>query len=102
MTESTLDVLVTALCLDYQRRKEVIESRSASHRTENELRYYNFKIYEAAAEVVGEEMAALFISEIGNRRGYAYSEVCNMSESTYKIKKRAVRESIAKKLHLTD
>ena len=100
--ERSVDTLVVALCLDYPRRQRAIEEGSVSHRTENEFRYYNFKIFEAAAEVVGEDIAPTFIEEIACRRGYAYSAVENMCESTYKIKKQLVKDNIAKRLHLID
>lgn len=100
--ESSVDTLVVALCLDYPRRQRAIEEGSVSHRTENEFRYYNFKIFLAVAEIVGEDRAPAFIEEIGARRGYAYSAVENMCESTYKIKKRLAKINIAKRLHLID
>ena len=100
--ESTLDALVRALCLDYPRRERAISESSVSHRTDTEFRYYNFKIFDAAAEVVGEMDAELYIKEIGERCGYAKSEFFIISEGTYKARKRAVMNNIAKKLHLTD
>ncbi len=67
-----------------------------------EYRYYNFKIFEAAAEIAGDTDAERFIFEIGRRTGYASTALDNMSEVTYKKKKRAVIENIAKRLHLAD
>jgi hypothetical protein len=100
--EGTLDVLVRALCLDYSRRERAISEKSVSHRTDTEFRYYNFKIFDAAAEVVGEMDAELYIKEIGEKCGYAKSEFFIISEGTYKLRKRAVMDNIAKKLHLSD
>ena len=100
--ESSLDALVHALCLDYSRRERAISERSVSHRTDTEFRYYNFKIFDAAAEVVGEADALIYIKEIGERIGYAKSEMYLISETTYKKRKRFVMNNIAKKLHLSD
>ena len=98
----TLDVLVCALCLDYERREEGIVKKLFSHRTEMEFRYYNFKIYEAAAEAVGDGLARCMIKEIGNRIGYAKTECVTLHERDYKQRKRLVKLNIARKLHLTD
>ena len=100
--ESTLDTLVIALCLDYGRRQAVIVGGEATKRTDTEYRYYNFKIFDAAADIVGEDMAELYIKEIGARVGYAKSEVEDVSEVTYKGYKRMIKDNIAKKLHLCD
>ena len=100
--ENSLDALVRALCFDYSRRERAISERSVSHRTDTEFRYYNFKIFDAAAEVVGEAYAEIYIKEIGDRCGYAKSEIYPISEVTYKQRKRYVMDNIAKKLHLCD
>ena len=94
--------MVVALCADYVRRRCAIAERSVTHRTEMEYRYLNFKLFSAAAEVVGEGRAEVMISEIGNRIGYAYSELSDVSEVSYKLKKQEVKRNIAKKLHLID
>ena len=98
--ELTLDSLVCALCLDYSRRQKIIEERSAEKRTDTELRYYNFLIYDAAAEVVGDRDAEIYINEIGRNIGYAKSTASYTAESVYKGYKQYVKENIAKKLHL--
>ena len=100
--ESSLDTLVIALCLDYGRRQRAIEERCVTKRTDTEFRYYNFKIFDAAAEIVGERFAARYIEEIGERVGYAKSSVDCVSEITYKNYKRRIKDNIAKKLHLCD
>jgi hypothetical protein len=99
---NSVDEVVIALCLDYERRQRAIEQRSATRRTETEFRYYNFKIFDAAAEVVGEAKADIYINEIGNRIGYAKSSLDCLSEVTYKKYKRKAMDNIAKKLHLCD
>ena len=99
--DESLDVLVVAMCQDYFRRKSIIEKGNVKRRIDTELRYLNYKIYDAATEVVGEENAELFIKEIGSRIGYAASE-CSMSESIYKTKKRDLKIKIAKNLYLTE
>ena len=98
----TLNALIVALCLDYPRRKNAIKEGRLSRRTDVEFRYINSKMYDAAAEIVGEELAEVYIKEIGEKIGYAYSEVEDLSEVTYKINKRKVKEEIAKRLYLTE
>lgn len=100
--ELTVGALVCALCADYKRRKDVLSRANLTRRTQAELCYINSKMYDAAAEIVGEELAELYICEIGERIGYAYSGVTNISEVTYKINKRKVKEAIAKKLYLAE
>ena len=98
----SLDNLVSALCRDYERRRRALSAPGISFRTAAELRYINFKIHDAVAEIVGEEDAELYIREIGEHIGYAYSDVPDICERTYKTRKRAALTNIAKKLHLTD
>ena len=66
---ASVEAIVVALCLDYERRRKIIESRMATKRVDTEYRYYNFKIYDAAAEIVGEDLAAAYINDIGGRIG---------------------------------
>jgi len=101
--ENSLDVLVRALCLDYSRRERAIAERSVTHRTDTEFRYYNFKIFDAVAEVVGESHAEIYIKEIGECIGYAKSELgLTLSEITYKKRKRFAMDNVARRLHLCD
>ena len=96
----SLDALVIAICLDYKRRAEAIEKRSAPKRTDTEFRYLNFNVFEAVAEIVGEKYAEAYIEEIGERVGYAKSKVAFSSEAGYKNTKRLIKNNLAKKLHL--
>lgn len=98
--ESTVDSLVIALCLDYERRAEAILKRTAPKRTDTEYRYLNFNIYEAAAEIVGERQAEIYIKEIGTRTGYAHTAIPFSGEVQYKTNKRLIKDNVAKKLHL--
>ena len=100
--DGTLDLVIVALCADYERRGLLIGSGAVSHRTEMEYRYLNFKVYNAAAEVVGELYAPEMIREIGAKRGYAKSSIEHYSEKTYKVKKHEIKMNIARKLHLID
>ena len=100
--EDSLDILISALCLDYRRRQDAIEERMVTARTDTEFRYYNFKIFDAAAEIVGERFAEAYIDEIGKRTGFAQTAVCCVSEVTYKKYKKLIKENIARKLHLRD
>lgn len=96
----SLDNLVTALCRDYPRQREAIDGGTADKRVDTEYRYYCFKIFDASAEIVGERLAELFIKEIGNRIGYAKTELYYYSEPYYKKIKLRVKQNIAKRLHL--
>ena len=98
--KDTLDDLIRALCADYFRRAAIIENRDAERRVDNELRYLNFKIFDAVAEVVGEGRAEIYISEIGASVGYAKSTLGYLSEGTYKNYKTLAKENIAKRLYL--
>lgn len=97
----TADLLIVALCADYERRKSALSRGTLPHVTEMEYKYLNYKIYDAAAETVGENLAELYIAEIGERTGYASSAVSSVSETTYKLKKNKIKAAIAKKLHLS-
>ncbi len=99
---SSLDTLVLALCTDYSRRAELINSRDVSKRTLAELRYLNLKIFNASAEIAGEDFANIYISEIGFGTGYAKSRDEYISETTYKKYKSQIKENIARSLHLCD
>ena len=98
--KDSLDNLVVALCMDYKRREGIILERMADRRIDNELRYINFKMFDAAAEIVGEANAASFIKEIGYGIGFVNSSEHYMSEGTYKKYKALVKQNIAKRLYL--
>ena len=97
----TLEEVVVALCKDFSRRERLIANPATSHRTRVELKYINYKLSEAAREVVGEDFP-IYLREIGESIGYASSSVEEISESTYKLKKAEVKANIAKRLHLAD
>ena len=101
-SNETLDGVVVALCRDYFRRCEAIKCAVYTSRTLMEYQYYNFKIFDGAAEIVGEEAAEKYIYEIGESSGYGNSRVVDVSEPVYKRKKNEVKRNIAKKLHLAD
>lgn len=98
----TLDSIIVALCRDYLRRNEVLKTGDCSVRTAMEYKYINAIIYDAACEVVGVRDAVTYISEIGDRIGYASSQIDYVSESTYKQQKKEVKLNIARRLHLVD
>ena len=99
--KDTLSLLTDALCADFGRRDAIIREGLSERRVENELRYLNYKILDAANEVVGERLAMQFIGEIGGAVGYARSSVSELfSESTYKYYKSAVKKNIARSLYL--
>ena len=98
----TAEAVVRALCLDYPRRREAIEYHTVTPRTENEFKYYNYKIYDATAEIVGENLANTFINDIGKRIGFTEDRGLFISEVTYKTRKRDAVLNIAYRLHLLD
>ncbi len=98
----TLEGCVVALCADFERRETLIGEKKLSVRTEAELRYLNYMISEAAAEVTDAPLVNIFIEEIGGRIGYAHSRAVYLGESSYKLQKLKIKENIAKKLHLLD
>ena len=97
---ATLDRLIVAFCADYSRRSCAVAENSVSMRTEMEYKYLNHRIFEGAAEIVGSRLAELFIDEIGRNVGYVNSAHPASCEASYKSEKRAVKLSIARKLHL--
>ncbi len=100
-TES-LDKIIVGLCLDLERREGAIVNSFCTGRTEVEYKYYNYKILEGAAEIVGPLDARAMIYEIGHRIGYVNSEIGCLSESIYKSRKLETKINIARKLHLLD
>ena len=67
-----------------------------------QYRYLNYKLYNAACEVAGEDDALLYLEEIGDGTGYANTELLDVSEATYKSIKREVKINIARALNLID
>lgn len=96
----SFDMLIVALCADFDRRDRALSGGNLERSVEMEYRYYNYKIYQAAAEVVGAPEARMYINDIGARRGYASSSVEAISDTTYKRRKSEVFGNIARTLHL--
>ena len=94
-----VEALVNALCADYFRRSQVISERTAPYNVIMEYRFLNYRIMNAALEIVGARDALAIISDIGKRRGYAKSDSL-LSEKTYKSQKTAVKHNIARRLSL--
>ena len=97
----TLDYLIIAICRDFRTRQRAISEKSFKRRTLMEYEYLNRRLIEAASEIVGDDYET-YIDEIGNKVGYAYSKIDDVSETEYKQRKREVKISIAKRLHLMD
>ena len=100
--EKTVAAIVEAYCADFDRRIRAVRDRSVSKRTEAEYRYLNAGVYTGAVNVVGEELAHLYIYEIGRKLGYAHSSVDGVGEVKYKNNKKLIKEAIARELHLID
>ena len=95
-----VDMIVIALAADYKRRELEIRARQLGRRVLMEYAYLNRRIKEAACEVAGRD-ADIYITEIGEQTGYANSALIDeVSEATYKIMKRRVKERIAERLYL--
>ena len=100
--EKSLDSLAVALCADYDRRERAMREGSFSSRTLLEYDYLNRHIYRATIELCdGEEELRDYIREIGGKIGYAHSRF-TVSEVTYKVRKRRIKENILRHLHLYD
>ncbi len=97
----TLDFLIIALCRDFETRERSIKEKSCNRRTLMEYEYINRRLVDAAREIVGNSYE-IYIKEIGERIGYAYSKIQHLSETDYKVKKREVKLNIARKMHLLD
>ena len=65
-----------------------------------EYRYLNFKIFNAARQMLCERDALIMIEEIGGEVGYARSRLEYVSEKTYKEYKRRIKDLIAVALQL--
>ncbi len=102
LLEPSVDAIVVALCADYERREAALADATVGHGVEMEYKYLNYKMFDAAAEVVGADSAKTVISEIGARVGYAKCDITDMCERIYKERKKEVKINIARKLRLSD
>lgn len=96
-----LDIVV-ALCAHYAARERAIADRSVGARVRMEYIYINAKMYDAAAETVGQAYAKAFIMDIGMGVGYANTKIDAFSELSYKKSKMEIKRKIAERLHLLD
>lgn len=97
----TLDYLIVAICRDFRTRQRAIVEKRFKRRTLMEYEYLNRQLIEATTDIVGKDYE-IYIDEIGNKVGYAYSKIDGISETEYKQRKREVKIRIAKRLHLMD
>ncbi len=95
-----LDSLIIAYCADYLRRADVISQRNAPYNVIMEYRFLNYRIMNAAVEIAGTRDAIYLIKDIGENGGYAKSNLCVLSETLYKERKRVLKIHIAKRLSL--
>ena len=100
--EKSIINIVEAHCADFDRRMLCVKGHSVTKRTEAEYRYLNAAVYTGAVNIVGKELAPIYIYEIGRKLGYAHSSVEGVGEVKYKNTKKLIKESIAKELHLVD
>ena len=97
--DTSLDMVITALAADYRRRAEEIAKNELPVRIIMEYRYYNTKMFNAVAEIVGEADAERYISDIGSGKGYSQNTDIYVSEVTYYKRKRECKEGIARTLN---
>ena len=97
-----IDNVIVSLCADYERRKKYIIMRIGSKRLRMEFLYINKRLLEGAGEICGAGLAEQFIKDIGANVGYAFSEISELGESTYKRYKIDIKRNIAKKLYLIE
>ena len=97
---SELDSIIIAYCADYTRRDAVISKKNAPYNVIMEYRFLNYRIMNAAVEIAGTRDAIFMIKDIGENGGYAKSNLCVLSESVYKERKRVLKIHIAKRLSL--
>lgn len=97
---STIDMIVKSLAADYERRADAIAKNELDPKVLMEYRYYNTKMFNAAAEIVGEKEAERYIYDIGNGKGYPKDEAIYISEPLYYKRKLACKRSIARALNL--
>ena len=103
LSQRSLGALLEALCLDYDRRRIAIAQGRLSRRVLHEYRYLNDRILYAAYSVTGDtSLSHIYIREIGERIGYAYTELEGVSEITYKRRKALIRRRILEELRLLD
>ena len=95
-----VELLIMALCADYERREKIIAEGRATHSIIMEYRFLNYRIFKAASEIAGPVDAEDFIKEIGSGVGYATSRLFRMSERLYKQRKQQIKLNIAKQLCL--
>lgn len=103
LSQKSLSAVLEALCLDYDRRRLAIAQGRLSRRVLHEYRYLNDRILYAAFSVTGDiELSHVYIREIGERIGYAYTVLEEVSEITYKRRKALIRRRILEELRLLD
>ena len=99
---SSLDDVIISLCRDYKRREDIVKSSGCTERTAIEYRYLNYRMREAAEDIAGEVYAVAFIRDIGEKIGYARTEIEGFCEADYKSTKLRIKLGIARSLHLLD
>lgn len=98
----SLDMLIIALAADYKRRAEEIAKKELPPRILMEYKYYNTKIFNATAEVVGEANAERYIYDIGHNKGYPKNGDIYTAEAIYYRNKRESKRGIARALNFIE
>ena len=79
-------MVITSLAADYRRRAEEIAKNELPVRIIMEYKYYNTKMFNAVAEIVGEADAERYIADIGSGKGYSQNTDIYISETIFFIK----------------
>lgn len=98
--DNGLEEIIKSLCADFTRRDLVIKCRNAPFNVIMEYRFLNYRIMNAAIEIVGTRDARAFIKDIGEETGYADTDLWLLSEVVYKERKSEVKCNIARRLSL--
>ncbi len=91
---------VRGLCEDYDRRAKEIERGKLPPDIVGSYMVVNALIDEAIASCCEEGIRTEIRADIGRRRGEMYTQLYFISPGTYKARKRACQEAIAKAMRL--
>lgn len=91
---------VRAMCEDYERRAAEIRRGALSAEVLAHYTLLNAAIDRAISECCEDGIRLEMRRDIGNGRGYHFSQLYFLAEGTYKDRKRKCKHAVAKALHL--
>ena len=95
-----IEHLISAICEDYPRRKQEIENGTCSPATLAEYRRLNALVDDALEESCEPGIRDEMRRDLALRRGAHYTQIWQLGEGSYKIRKRMCKLAIAKRLRL--